>query len=132
TEHDGLVAAFSGDVGMTHLRIEVDRFASLDDHGVVKLRVHFHAAFDYVNELFPGMLHEIAELPDAFRAYPRHERDHSLAAEFRAQVVVIVVPGIDAYRGVRGADTAARHDGGCRVVLRFREQLRHAEVEPLA
>src|SRR5690606_22063036 len=47
-------------------------------------------------------------------------------------VVVIVVPGVDAYRGVSGADTAARHDGGCRVVLRFREQLRHAEVEPLA
>ena len=130
--HRRFRAAFRRDVGVAHVRIDVDRLAGLERDRVVELRVDLHAAFDDVDVLLAGVVHELAELGDAARADAREHRDHALAAQLGAQVVVVVVLGVDADRAVDAPDTAPRGHRRVGHGIALGEQLGHADVEPMA
>ncbi len=132
-EQQHLVAPFRGDVGVAHVGVDIHRLALLQHDRVVELGVHFHASFEDVDVLLARVAHQFAELLDALRMHAGKYRDHALAAQFRAQVVVVVVGRGDADRILDPADAAPcghRRAGG--LVLLFGEQLGHAQLQALA
>jgi len=131
-DHRRFVAALGRDIGVTHVRVDVDRLASLEDDRVVELGVDLDAAFDDVDVFLAGVVHQLAELGNAACTDAREHRDHALAAQFGAQVVVIVVLGVDADRAVDAPEAAARGHRRVRHDVALGEQLGHADVQPLA
>ena len=119
-------------VGMAHVRVDVHRLADIQHDRFVELGMHLGRAFEDVDVFLAGMADEVAKLGKATRAHARHHRSHVLAAQLRAQVVIIVVGRVDADRILDAADTASRGDRVLVPGSGFSEQLRHAHAKPLA
>ena len=115
---------------MAHVGIDVNRFADLEHDRIVKLRVHLGGTFENMDVFLAGVADQGAELGQAFCAYPGQYRDHALAAQLGAQVVVIVIRCIDADCIIDSTDAAASGDRCLRAAL-LGEQFRHADVQAL-
>src|ERR1700683_5779812 len=97
---------------MPHVAVDVNRLAHVENHGIVELREDFDAAFENIYIFFAGVVHEGPELLCALRAYACDDRDHAFAAQFGAEVVIVVVLRVDAHRVFGPADAAASGHGG--------------------
>ena len=117
---------------MPHVAVEVDRLADIQDDRVIEFGEHLDAPLEDVDVFLARMVHEIAELFSAAGVNARQYGDHALPAQFRAQVVVIIIAGVDAHRVLEPADAAARSHRRFRRGRRIRKHLRDADVEPLA
>ena len=117
---------------MPHGGIEVDRGPLLQHDRIVKFGVDDHAALQDVDILLAGVADEVAELLRALGADLGDDRDHPLAAQLGAQVVIVVVGRLHPHRPLDRPQAAARGHRRRADAVGLGEQLRHPQSEPLA
>src|SRR3546814_8039454 len=99
-EDYGLVATLRRQIGMTHRRIDVDRFTFLQHDRVVKLGMNLNPSLEHVDQLLALVADELAELLGRASADPGDARDHPLTPKLRAQIVIILVRRFDPQRAL--------------------------------
>src|SRR5205085_11398530 len=87
-EHLGLVAALGDDVGVAHLRIEIDRLAGLKHFGFVEFGVDLDPPLQHVDIFLARMADELAELLHRLGADGGEDGDHPLPAQLRAEIMI--------------------------------------------
>lgn len=118
-------------IGMTHVRVDVDRFPNVQHDRIVELRVHLDGTFEDMDEFLTGMADEVAKFGKAPGTHALQNRDHALAAQFQAQIMVVTVRRIHPDRVLDTSDTAARGYRLRRLRIAFSEQLRHGHAQTL-
>ena len=117
---------------MAHARIDVDRLAGIERDRIVEFGGDDNLAAQHEHEFLAGVMDEVAEFLLGLGTDLGYDRDHPLAPKFGAQIIIVVVRGLDAHRISDVAKAATRGHGRRRVVVRLGEQVGHAHAQALA
>src|SRR5438045_6425211 len=91
-----------------------------------------YPTLQHISILFPGMADVVPKFLNSFDSQPRQHRNHAFSAQFRTEIMVIVIARLYPHRIREASNAAPGGDGRLAFALGFGKKLGDWDLQALA